>query len=366
MKRNPPDLVLFGVILLLLLIGLIIVTSASAPESLKVTNGASVFNYGLRQLMFAIIGLGLLIFMLKFPHPNLKRYTVIIAVCSIVALVAVLFLGRSVNGARRWIYLGFFPFQSSEFAKIGTVLVLAHYLSEIKKGVTNFFVGIVIPCFFVAIVCALIMMEPDLGTVIVIFGTLMMMIYVAGAKISHLTLIALLGVAGVAVLVLMEPYRFQRLLAFVDPWKDKQGNGWQIIQSLFALGSGGPFGLGLGMGRQKFDYLPEAHTDYIFSILGEELGLIGTVTVIVLFFLLAWRGYKTAIAARDPYGRILAAGLTSYLVFQALLNISVVTSSVPVTGITLPFLSYGGSSLLVSLFSVGILLNISKNSELRL
>lgn len=184
-----------------------------------------------------------------------------------------------------------------------------------------------------------------------------------GAKVTHLSGLGLVGLSMGTVLVIMEPYRFQRLIAFLNPWRDPQGNGWQIIQSLYALGSGGPFGLGLGMGRQKFNYLPEAHTDYIFSILGEELGLLGTVTVITLFFLLAWRGYKIAISVQDPYGRMLAVGLTSSLVIQTLLNIGVVTSSIPVTGITLPLLSYGGSSLLISLFSIGILLNISKNTE---
>jgi cell division protein FtsW len=213
-----------------------------------------------------------------------------------------------------------------------------------------------------AMVSWLILLEPDLGTTLVIFLTMMIMLYASGAKLWHLGGVSLCGITAVVMLVLLEPYRAKRLVAFLDPWKDPQGDGWQIIQSLYALGSGGPFGMGLGMGRQKFNYLPEAHTDYIFSILGEELGLIGTITVLVLFFLIAWRGFKIAITVKDNYGRILATGLTVSLVVQALLNIAVVTSTIPVTGITLPFLSYGGSSLLICLVSVGILLNISKNT----
>ena len=360
MRRNPPDLVLLLAIIALLAIGLIMVASASAPESLNITKGASVFHFGLRQLVHGIIGLVLLFIAMKTPYQNLKKFTVPIALITLGLLVAVLFLGDAVKGSRRWIDLGFFPVQPSELAKITVIIVLAHYLSEIKKGVTNLMVGVVLPLVFVCIICLLILLEPDLGTSMVIFGTLMIMMFAAGARMLHLGWVTLMGLAAGTVLVISEPYRAKRLVAFVDPWKDPQGDGWQIIQSLYALGSGGPFGLGLGMGRQKFDYLPEAHTDYIFSILGEELGLLGTVLVLTCFFILAWRGFKAALSAPDTFGRLLATGITSSIVLQAFLNIGVVTSSIPVTGITLPFLSYGGSSLIISLLSVGILLNISK------
>ena len=363
MKRNPPDLFLFLVTMTLLVIGLIIVTSASAPESLHMTHGKSALMYGMRQLIFALVGVGMLLFMMKFPYRNLKKITLPAFLISIGFLVLVLLVASAVKGSKRWINIGFFVFQPSEFAKLTLIILLAHYLSEIKKGVTNFFIGVAIPLAVTGLVCALILLEPDLGTAIVIFATFMMMLFVSGAKVFHLVMLGLFGLGLGTVLVVIEPYRFQRLGAFLNPWKDPQGDGWQIIQSLYALGSGGPFGLGLGMGRQKFDYLPEAHTDYIFSILGEELGLLGTVAVIALFFFLAWRGYKIAIEVKDPFARLLAAGITSFLVFQAILNIGVVTSSIPVTGITLPFLSSGGSSLVVSLFSIGILLNISKYAE---
>ena len=358
MKRNPPDLFLFLVTLSLLTIGLIIVSSASAPESLNL--GKSVFHFGLRQLIYALIGLVILLAMMKLPYHNLKKVTIPVAITALALLILVLFVADEVKGSKRWIDLGFFAAQPSEFAKIAVIMIMAHYLSEIKNGVRNFMVGVFIPLTFVAIVCYLVVIEPDLGTAMVIFVTFMMILFISGAEISHLFCLGLVGIGMGVVQIISKPYRFQRLGAFLNPWHDPRGDGWQIIQSLYALGSGGLFGLGLGMGRQKFNYLPEAHTDYIFSILGEELGLLGTATVIALFFFLAWRGYKIAISAPDSYGRLLAAGITSYIVFQALLNIGVVTSSIPVTGITLPFLSYGGSSLMVSLFSIGVLLNISK------
>lgn len=362
MKRNPPDLFLFSVTLCLLILGLIIVTSASAPESLSHTGGTNVFHYGMRQLIFAVLGIGFLFVMMKIPYQGLKRLTIPAAVGTIVLLILVLFLSKAIKGSNRWFDIGGFNLQPSELAKLAVILVLAHYTAEIKTGIKNFWIGVFIPLVFVGLICFLIILEPDLGTTIVIFATAILMLFAAGARLFDLSLPGLAGLAMGTVLVITEPYRRDRLLAFLNPWKDPKGDGWQIIQSLYALGSGGPLGLGLGMSRQKFNYLPEAHTDYIFSILGEELGLLGTITVIVLFFLLAWRGYKIAISTKDPYGRMLAVGVTSYLVFQALLNIGVVTSSIPVTGITLPFLSYGGSSLLVSLVGAGILLNLSKNS----
>jgi cell division protein FtsW len=362
MKRNPPDLILLAVTLVLLTLGVIIVSSASAPEALRLTEGANVFHFGLRQLLFAIVGVALMFLLMKLPYQYLKKFSIWLGLSSIFLLVLVLFVAKSVKGAHRWLDLGFTNFQPSEYAKLSVILILAHYLAAIKREINNFVLGIGMPIVFVAMISLLILLEPDLGTTLVIFFTMMVMLYVAGARMPHLVGVGLSGVVAVALLVMMKSYRAQRLVAFLDPWKDRQGDGWQIIQSLYALGSGGPFGMGLGMGRQKFNYLPEAHTDYIFSIFGEELGLIGTIAVITLFFLIAWRGFKIAITVKDNYGRILAGGLTVSIVFQALLNIAVVTSTVPVTGITLPFLSYGGSSLLICLASVGILLNISKNA----
>jgi cell division protein FtsW len=362
-RRNPPDLVLLMVTLVILVLGLIVVASASAPEALRLTEGKNVFHFGFRQLLWAVAGIGVMFFLMHFPYKNYQKFSLGLGILSIIFLVLVLFLAKDVKGASRWLNLGFVNFQPSEFAKLSVIMILAHYIAAIKREINDFALGICIPLIFVALICILILMEPDLGTTIVIFLTFMIMLYAAGARLSHLSWISLAGLAACVFLIMAEPYRAKRLVAFLNPWKDPQGDGWQIIQSLYALGSGGPFGMGLGLGRQKFNYLPESHTDYIFSILGEELGLVGTVTVLVLFFLIAWRGFKIALSVKDPYGKTLAAGITASLVFQSILNIGVVTSSIPVTGITLPFLSYGGSSLLICLVSIGILLNISKAAD---
>lgn len=318
MKRNPPDLLLFMIVLTLVMIGLVMVSSAGAPEALS--KGLSVFHFGLKQLFFAGIGLLLMLVMMKVPYQTLKRTTIPVSIAAVLFLILVLIVAEVTKGSRRWIDLGIFPFQPSEFAKLAMIMFLAHYFSEIKKGISNFIIGIIIPGFFVSLLCFLILLEPDLGTTIVIFGTFVMMLFGGGAKITHLGLLSGLGVIVSVFEIKMKAYRAERLIAFLNPWRDPQGTGWQIIQSLYALGSGGPFGLGLGMGRQKFNYLPEAHTDYIFSILGEELGLLGTLTVIILFFLLAWRGYKIAVSARDSYARLLAGGgLPLILFFKPLL-----------------------------------------------
>lgn len=364
MKRNPPDIILLFSAIALLMLGLIAVFSAGAPESLRITKGESVFHFGIRQFIFLVVGFLFLMYpAIKICYTNWKKLSLFFLLSSLALLIAVLFIGSDIKGSHRWIDFGFINFQPSEYAKLAVIFILAHYLSEIKGWVRSLTFGIVLPMIVLMIVCFLIMLEPDLGTTIVIFGVSLIMIFVAGARMLHLSSLTLMGVGAVAALIWMEPYRFKRLVAFLDPWKDPKGDGWQIIQSLYALGSGGIFGLGIGMSRQKFNYLPEPHTDYIFAILGEEIGLIGTAAVIILFFIVAWRGFKIAMNARDFYGKLLATGITAYFSLQALVNIGVVTSSIPVTGITLPFLSYGGSSLFVSMFALGVLLNISKYSE---
>jgi cell division protein FtsW len=206
----------------------------------------------------------------------------------------------------------------------------------------------------------LILLEPDLGTAAAIIGVTFIMFFVAGANILHLVGLAVVGVPVFIKVLFMEEYRAKRFMAFLDPWKDPSKTGYHIIQSLLALGSGGFFGLGLGKSRQKFFYLPEQHTDFIFAIVGEEMGFIGTCLIIFLFFIFAWRGYKIAVSAPDSFGSLLASGITSMIVLQALINIGVVSGSLPITGITLPFISAGGSSLIMTLIGVGILLNISR------
>jgi cell division protein FtsW len=240
------------------------------------------------------------------------------------------------------------------------VLFCSDSLTRNQERLTSFFKGLTPQLLILLLVFGLILKEPDLGTALAISGTVFVLLFTAGAKVSHLASLGLAGIVGIVSAIIMEPYRLRRLLAFSDPWADPLDTGYHIIQSLYAIGSGGLFGVGLGRSREKFLYLPEPHTDFIFAILGEELGFIGTVTVIILFFLFVWRGLKVAISAPDIFGSILAIGLTTMIVVQALMNIAVVTASMPVTGIPLPFISFGGSALIFTLAGVGILLNISR------
>ncbi|HHT04806.1 MAG TPA: putative lipid II flippase FtsW [Hydrogenispora sp.] len=361
MKAGKPDLFIFLVVLFLLTLGVVMVTSASFPRALSDTGGADPFSFGKKQLFFTLLSLVMMVVMINFDYHRFRRFTVLFAITAPILLVLVLLLGDEINGARRWFDLKIFNFQPSEFAKLALIFVLAHYLTEIGPEVRKFSTGMLIPLIYVGLICGLVMLEPDLGTTIVIFSIFLAMLFAAGVRISHLFFIAMTAVAGVVVLIIREPYRLQRFFSFIDPTQDPQGAGWQILQSLMALGSGGIIGLGLGRSRQKFFYLPEPHTDYIYSIIGEELGLLGTMLVLLLFLCLAWRGYKIALSTKDTYGSLLAVGITSWLVIQALINIAVVTATIPATGITLPLLSYGGSSLGFTMLAVGILLNISRN-----
>ena len=362
-NKRKPDLFILLAVLFLLILGIIMVTSASFPKALSASNGANPFAFGQKQLVFALLSVGVLLVMANFDYHHFRKFTLLFAFLAPILLVLVLFFGEDIHGAKRWFNFRFFNIQPSEFAKLAIIFVLAHYLAEIGPEVRSFSIGVLVPLCYLGLICGLIMMEPDLGTTIVIFTIFFTMLFAAGVRIDHLLFLGLSALGIGTVLIIKEQYRLQRLLSFIDPMKDPKGSGWQIIQSLMALGSGGIFGLGLGRSRQKFFYLPEPHTDYIFSIIGEELGLLGTFLVLITFLFLAWRGYKIALSATDSYGNLLAVGITSGVVFQALINIGVVTSTIPATGITLPLLSYGGSSLIITMMSLGILMNISREAE---
>jgi cell division protein FtsW len=278
-------------------------------------------------------------------------------------LVLIPGVGLVRNGSQSWIGVGAFSIQPSEFMKFAMIIFLAKYLSENQKKITSFRKGMLPALLLVFLPFGIIMMQPDLGTGTVLVGTCLVMIFVSGAKVSHFAGLGLLGVAGFVGLVLSAPYRIKRITSFLNPWEDPLGSGFQIIQSLYAIGPGGLLGLGLGQSRQKFFYLPEPQTDFIFAILAEELGFIGGTLVLLLFSLLLWRGIKVALGAPDLYGTFLALGIISMVAIQVMINIGVVTGLMPVTGITLPFLSYGGSSLTLMLAAVGVLLNVSRYSR---
>jgi len=315
-----------------------------------------------RQIIWVTLGIIAMLFTLNLDYHVWRKLAAPILIVTLILLILVLIpgLGKVVNGARRWLGFGSLYLQPSEIAKLSMVLFSSASLARHQEKITSFVKGLVPQLLILLLVFGLILKEPDLGTALAIGGTVFVLLFTAGAKLSHLTSLGLVGVVGIIAAIILEPYRLKRLLAFSNPWADPLDTGYHIIQSLYALGSGGLFGVGLGRSREKFLYLPEPHTDFIFAILGEELGFIGTITVILLFFLFAWRGFKVAISAPDIYGSILAAGLTTMIIMQALMNIAVVTASMPVTGIPLPFISFGGSALIFTLAGVGILLNISR------
>lgn len=364
LKKGPPDFVLFITTLILISIGLVMVFSSSAVTA-NMKYGDAYFFFK-KQLMWAFIGTVVMIVVMKVNYFRLKDMAIPIMIFTIICLILVITpLGSSAKGATRWLGIGPLTFTPTELAKLAMVLFLAKTMEVNIDKMKSFKSGILPYLILLALVGALIMAQPDLGTAFAISGTLFFMLIAAGAKTSHLIFLALSGIGVIATLIIVEPYRMIRLVAFANPWKYPSDEGFQTIQSLYALGSGGLFGMGLGRSRQKFFYLPEQHTDFIFAIIGEELGFIGAFFVIALFLLFAWRGFKIAINAPDTFGSLLATGITIMIVFQAAINIGVVSGSLPVTGITLPFISYGGSSLLFTMAGVGLLLNISRYSTNR-
>ncbi|MGS0764230.1 stage V sporulation protein E [Syntrophomonas curvata] len=362
LKKGPPDFILFITTLALVGVGLIMVFSSSAvTANLEYHNAYHFFK---RQLIWAAIGLVTMIVIMRINYYRLKDLAFPAMIIALICLVLVLTpLGIGAKGSTRWLGVGALTFTPSEMVKLAMVMFMAKVMEQNLDKIKSFKNGVLPYLLIMAFVCALIMKQPDLGTSFVVAGTVFCMLLIAGAKWSHMGALAVTGAGAVALAIYVAPYRAERFLAFLDPWKYPSDQGFQVIQSLYALGSGGLFGMGLGRSRQKFFYLPEQHTDFIFAILGEELGFMGALLVLALFLLFAWRGFKIAINAPDTFGSILAAGITIMIVFQAFINIGVVSGALPVTGITLPFISYGGSSLLLTMAGVGLLLNISRYSS---
>ncbi|WP_316568432.1 stage V sporulation protein E [Neobacillus sp. YIM B06451] len=359
-KKNSPDLILLAVTFALLAFGLIMVYSSSAIWAEFKFNDS--FFFAKRQVLFAGVGIAAMFFIMNINYLTWRTWAVVIIIICFFLLLLVLVpgVGNVRNGSRSWIGVGAFSIQPSEFMKLAMIAFLAKYLSERQKFITSLRKGLVPSLGLVFIAFALIMLQPDLGTGTVMVGTCLVMIFVAGGRILHFAGLILLGAAGFAGLIISAPYRIKRITSFLDPWSDPQDSGFQIIQSLYAIGPGGLFGLGLGESRQKFFYLPEPQTDFIFAILAEELGFIGGSLILLLFALLLWRGIKIALGAPDLFGSFLAVGIISMVAIQVMINIGVVIGLMPVTGITLPFLSYGGSSLTLMLMAIGVLLNISR------
>lgn len=360
------DRPLFFALLTLLGIGLIMVASAGVVYG-RVRFGDD--YYFLKQQLFGLgVGMMFLCILQHIRYKVWQRFVVPIFLIAIVLLILVFIpgIGTTVYGAARWVELGPLSFQPSEVMKFAIILYLAAWFSSKGRAKTSdFFEGLVPFLALLSIVGFLIIKQPDTGTLGLIFLIALSIFFASGANLLHIVSLIGAGFVFLFILIKMAPYRMQRFLVFMNPDHDPMGIGYQMTQALLALGSGGLFGVGLGQSRQKFNYLPEPVTDSIFAVLGEELGLIGTVTVVALFLFIAWRGLRIAAAAPDEFGRLLAIGIVSWIVFQAFINISAITGLIPLTGIPLPFISYGGTSLAVLLAAVGILLNISKHSTLK-
>ena len=364
LKKGPPDFILFITTLALIGIGQVTVFSSCAVTSS--VNYDDAYYYFKRQLLWAIVGIFTMIVVMKINYAKLKELSLPIMVISVICLILVLTpLGIELKGSSRWLGVAPFVFTPSELAKLAMVMFLAKSLSLNLDRIKIFKEGLLPYLCLLALVCGLIMVQPDLGTSVAIAGAFFLMLVIAGANMMHMGALALTGLAALGAAIYVAPYRMERWYAFLDPWAYASDEGFQTIQSLYALGSGGLFGMGLGRSRQKFFYLPEQYTDFVYAILGEELGFIGAFTVLTLFLLFAWRGFKIALNAPDIFGNLLAAGITVMIVLQAAINIGVVSGLLPVTGITLPFISYGGTSLIFTMAGVGLLLNVSRYSNNR-
>lgn len=355
---------MFGIAALLALFGAIMVYSASAMFSLKETDSGSQYVYFFKQIGFTLIGLVAMYFVSRMDYHILQRPGVVYAIIAVtVILLVAVFFFPPINGARRWIRLGGFSFQPSELSKLALPIFLAFWLTK-KQDVVGDLKETVIPCLLgLGLLGGLVFMEKDLGTTIVLCAIFSAVYFSAGAKLVHIGLVgAVLFLIGLGA-ILFAPWRVERVMAFLDPYKYASDEGYQVVQSLYAIGSGGVLGEGFANGKQKLFYLPYPYSDFIFSVVGEELGLVGTLAVVIAFALLLWRGSRAAVLAPDRFGMLLAIGIITGIIVQALFNISVVTSILPAKGIPLPFISYGGSSVMVTLIGVGILLSISRFAD---
>ncbi len=362
MKNKRIDYILFFLSILICIFGIIMIYSASSIWAEFKFNDP--LKYVKQQSLFFLIGIIVIIITTKLDLSILKKKANLILTICFVLLLLVLIpgIGSVRNGSRSWFGFGGLGIQPSEFAKIGLIIFTSKYLANNQKNMKDIKKG-ALPIFLViAVFFLLIMLEPDFGTAMVITLTLVCLIFISGLKFSFFLKLGLLGLVGIVGLIAVAPYRIERIISFLNPWSDPLGSGYQIIQSLYAIGPGGLLGQGFMKSRQKHFYLPEPQTDFIFSIISEEFGFLGVIIVCSFFFIIFYRMLKIALKCNDLFYKYLTFGLAFGLLIQASLNLAVVVGLIPVTGVTLPFFSYGGSSLLVSMLSIGIVLNISKNN----
>jgi cell division protein FtsW len=361
-KRVGVDKWLFGATLVLVVIGLLMVFSASAVMAKE--RFGSPYAFVIRQSLWAVFGLTAMVLLIQIDYRRYNKPNVVFpAVAISVLLLLVAFLMHDSHATHRWIRFGVLSFQPSEIAKPALVLFLAWFLQNRMESIENFR-GTILPAALPSLIfIALILKEPDLGTALVCAGVTALMLYLAGMNIRYLAIAAVAASPVLYFMLFRVKWRRDRILAFLNPESDPLGKGFHIIQSLIAVGTGGLTGAGFMDGRQKLFYLPEPHTDYIFANIAEELGLIGAIAIVGLFVVLGYRGMRAAILSKDPFARFLAFGITATLLIQAFFNISVVLALVPTKGITLPFISYGGTSLFIMLASIGVLLNITREVD---
>ena len=356
------DYILIGAVALLLALGAQMVYSASVVIAHNEFGDETYFFT--RQLTWIVVGTVALVVAASVDYHRWQKVSLLMLVVTVAALVLVLVpgLGTVQYGSARWLKLGPLPsFQPSEVAKITVVIYMADWLARKGRGVSRFTHGSIPFLIILSVIAGLVVVEPDMGTAVIICAVAFSVFFVAGANLWHLVIgFVPGGVLTAMVVTYAAPYRAERLAGYLDPFADPLGKGWQAMQTFIALGSGGLMGVGFGMSRQKAYYLPNAHTDSILAIIGEELGLVGTVTVILLLMVIGWRGLRIALRAPDPFGRLLALGLTAKILWQAIINIGAVTSSLPYTGVTLPFVSFGGNSLCMTMIGVGLLLSVSR------
>ncbi len=365
--NNQFDFILFVIIIILLSLGIVMVLSASAPSAIAESGNS--YSYVIQQLKAAILGIILMLIISKIDYRLYKKFYKAIYWISVLILLLVLIpgLGLSSNGATRWIDLKFIQFQPSELTKIGLIVFYAGYLADHKSELKSFWKGFVKPLIYILPPIAILyFVQNHLSASVVIGAVTCVMMIMAGCRLLYFVIAGLIGalVMTVGIIALQATgkggFRIKRIMSFMDPWADATEVGWQAVQGLYAIGSGGLFGVGLGESKQKYLYIPEPHNDFIFSILAEELGFVGCVIVILLFAIFIWRGILIAIKSPDMFGSLLATGITTLIGVQVIINIGVVTSLIPNTGMPLPFFSYGGTALLILLCSCGVLLNISR------
>lgn len=369
LKKAPHgkmDIVFLSLVLVLLTVGLIMLFSSGYPYSY--THYGNSYHFIVRQARYAVIGVALMLGLSRFPYQKLRKLSWPAFAVSILMLGFLLVMPPMLKGTdvKRWIAIGSFSFQPTEIAKFSVILLFSHLITSNYKQMGSVkVVGVLLA--ILAVTCGLVVAEPHISATLLILFIGILLMVIGGMKWLHVGVLGLVGVGGVAALLLsgVVSYSSDRIQCWLDPWSDPMGGGYQVIQSLLAIGSGGIMGRGLGKSRQKYLWVPEPQNDFIFSIVCEELGIIGAIIIVLLFCALVWRGFTIAIKAKDKFGCLMAVGLTFQVGLQAILNIMVVTNTIPNTGISLPFFSYGGTSLVLLLAQMGIVLSISRDSTIQ-